>query len=63
MQNIGKIFVAIGGLISAFFPQWAAEGAALVTIGEGLLAGTGTVGPVRIGSEGITVTVAPWTGA
>lgn len=61
MKNIGKIFVSIGGIIEGFFPQYEAEGAALVTIGTALENGQGKVGPVRIGNEGITVEVGPWT--
>jgi hypothetical protein len=37
--------------------------AGLIQFGTGLEAGQGSVGPVRIGNEGVTLTVAPWTGA
>ena len=62
-QETGKILVAIGGVIEGFFPNWAAEGAFIVAIGTGLLAGggTGSAGPIRLGNTGYTISWAPWT--
>lgn len=61
-QTIGKILVAIGGVIEGFFPNWSAEGAFLVTIGTALISGggTGTEGPIRLGNIGVTISWGPW---
>lgn len=64
-EEVGKILVAIGGIIDGFFPQYQQEAQFLITLGEALESGKdkGTVGPVRLGNIGITVSWAPWQGA
>jgi hypothetical protein len=65
MQTIGQYFIEAGTILTLVFGRlvWAQQvGTFLVTVGTALEAGTGTVGPIRIGSEGVTVTVAPWQG-
>jgi hypothetical protein len=62
MATIGKIFVAAGGLILAFWPEESQIGQAFITIGTGLSQGKGSIGPIRVGNDGITVAVASWQG-
>lgn len=59
-QTIGKIFVAIGGLVEGFFPEYEQEGVFLIDVGNAIIQGKGNVGPIRVGNLGLTVTVAPW---
>ena len=61
-MSIGKIFIAAGTLLSFFGGEYAQAGTFLVTLGTDILAGQGTVGPIRFGNEGITATIAPWQG-
>jgi hypothetical protein len=61
--NIGQWFIEGGTLLQVIFPknqgiQIAAN--LLIQVGSALEAGTGTVGPIRAGNDGITITVAPW---
>lgn len=65
MSQIGKVLVAVGGFIQALFgsnPTWSEVGAFLEAVGEGIIAGQGSVGPIRIGNLGLTVSIAPWSG-
>lgn len=65
MQTIGQYFVEAGTILMLLLGRlpWAQTvGTFLVTVGTALEAGQGTVGPIRVGSEAITVTVAPWQG-
>lgn len=59
-KTIGQIFVAVGGIVEAFFPQYDQEGAFLVAVGNALIAGKGTIGPLRLGDLAITLSVEPW---
>lgn len=61
-MSIGRIIVSAGAFLSLFGGAYAEVGAFLVQLGTGILAGNGTVGPIRVGSTSITATVAPWTG-
>lgn len=65
MSQIGQYFIIAGTILGMFFKTGIISqlAAAFITFGTGLETGTGTVGPVRVGNEGITITVAPWTGA
>lgn len=57
--SIGKIFIAAGTVLG-FFPQFSAESGFLIQLGTDLIAGGGTVGPIRFGDESITATIGPW---
>jgi len=65
VQQIGQYFIEAGTILTLIFGRlpWAQQvGTFLVTVGTALEAGQGTVGPIRVGNEAITVTVAPWQG-
>lgn len=65
MQQIGQYFIEAGTILQLVFGRlaWAQQvGTFLITVGTALEAGQGTVGPIRVGNEAITVTVAPWQG-
>ena len=61
-MSIGKLFIAAGTLLSFFGQNYAQESAFLIQVGTDLLAGGGTVGPIRLGNESLTATVGPWQG-
>lgn len=64
MSQLGQYFVDAGTILQIVFKAtWAQEtGSFLVTVGTALIAGQGSVGPIRIGSDEITVSVAPYQG-
>jgi hypothetical protein len=65
ISQLGQYFIIAGTLLGIFFKTgfMSQIAAGLIQFGTGLEAGQGSVGPVRIGNEGVTLTVAPWTGA
>jgi hypothetical protein len=65
MSQLGEYFIIAGTFLGIFFKSGFLYqlSVALIQFGTGLSAGQGTIGPVRIGNEGVTLTVAPWTGA
>lgn len=62
---VGQLLIVAGTLLGIFFKtgSFAQLASALIQAGAAFEAGQGSVGPVRIGNEGLTLTVAPWTGA
>jgi hypothetical protein len=62
VSQIGQYFIIAGTFIGIFFKTGilAQIAAGFIQFGTGLETGQGTVGPVRIGNEGVTLTVAPW---
>jgi hypothetical protein len=60
--TIGKILVAIGGVIEGFFPNWGEEGLFFIDLGEALEqgGGSGKEGPLRLGNTGFVIAWAPW---
>ena len=62
-MNAGAYFIAAGTLVGIFFKTTTGQevATALTQIGAALEAGVGSVGPLRVGNDGLTVSVAPWT--
>jgi hypothetical protein len=60
-MNIGEYLIVAGTLVGLLFKSVAAQqvSAFLTQVGTALEAGTGTVGPITVGSETLTVTIAP----
>ena len=64
-MSIGTYLIDAGTLLSIFFKsaQFQQISIFLITLGTAMNGGQGTVGPIRLGNEGLTVTIAPWSGA
>lgn len=64
-MNIGEYFIVAGTLVGLLLKSAAGQqiSAFLTQVGTALEAGTGSVGPIRIGNDSLTVTISPWTGA
>lgn len=60
-MNIGEYFIIAGSIIQVFVrtPTGAQIANFLDQVGTALTAGTGSVGPITVGSETLTVTIAP----
>ena len=59
-MQIGKDLITAGSILSLFGGTFAQVGAVLVQAGTVLAAGAGSAGPIRVGNEGVTISVAPW---
>lgn len=62
-MNIGQYFIDAGILLSLFFKTgpFSQIAAFLTEVGSALIAGTGSVGPITVGNETLTITIAPKT--
>jgi hypothetical protein len=60
-MNIGEYFILAGTIVGLFFKTGAGPEVAtfLNEVGAALEAGAGSVGPIRVGNENLTVTIAP----
>ena len=60
-MNIGEYFIVAGTIIGLFFKSAPFQqiSAFLTQVGTALEANMGTVGPITIGSDTLTVTIAP----
>jgi hypothetical protein len=60
-MNIGEYFIVAGTIISLFFKSAPFQqiAAFLTQLGTALEANQGTVGPITIGNDTLTVTIAP----
>ena len=60
-MNIGEYFLIAGSIVSVIFKTPTGQQIAnfLEQVGAALTAGAGTVGPITVGSETLTVTIAP----
>ena len=61
--NFGQYLIDAGTILQMFFKAtWAQQvGGFLTTLGIAMESGQGSVGPVRLGNESLTVTITPWT--
>lgn len=60
-MNIGEYFILAGTLVGTIFKSAAAQQVAafLNQVGAALEIGQGSVGPITIGSDVLTITIAP----
>jgi hypothetical protein len=60
-MNIGEYFIAAGTILGFVFRTGVGSQVAsfLTQVGAALEAGTGTVGPITVGNEQLTVTISP----
>ena len=58
---IGEIFIIAGSIVGIFLrtPTGARIAAFLEQVGSALSAGSGSVGPITVGTDTLTVTIAP----
>jgi hypothetical protein len=64
VNQLAQYFIEAGTILTLLFGRltWAQEvGAFLTAVGTALAAGQGSIGPIRVGNDAITVTVAPWS--
>lgn len=61
-MQIGEYFIVAGTIVNLLLPSQTGKevGGFLTQVGVALTGGVGSVGPVRVGSEGLTVTIAPY---
>lgn len=59
---LGEYITIAGTLVGVFFKSATGQQASafLVQLGTAMEAGVGSVGPIRAGNDGVTVTIAPW---
>ena len=60
-MNIGEYFIIAGTIVAAFVrtPTGAQIANFLEQVGAALSAGVGTVGPITVGTDTLTITIAP----